>query len=322
MDKTDSIPDDGGARWMALMRAGAWDAAWRLSDAVLAARRGVRDWSLPRHQQCVWDGTPLHGRRVLVRCYHGLGDTIQLVRLLPRLQAIAAEVILWAQPSLLPLLATLRPAPRLIPLHDGPPDVAHDADIEIMELPHALRITPAGLASMVPYLHPPPPRHRPAATLEVGLVWRAGEWDPRRSVPLELLFPLARMRGVGLRILQRGPARAERPGWFGTECGSDDVLDAATCMRGLDLVISVDSMPAHLAGALGVPVWVLLPHPADWRWMEGRDDSPWYPTMRLFRQRRAGDWQAPLAQLMNALDARLRAQAQRPPRSPATSDRG
>ncbi|HEV7266062.1 MAG TPA: hypothetical protein VGN83_14245 [Falsiroseomonas sp.] len=293
--------EDAGAAWMALMRRGEWGAAWALSDAALAARSGRRDWTLPRHLQPVWDGTPLAGRRVLVRCYHGLGDTIQFIRFVPALQAIAREVTVWAQPMLIPLLATLRPAPRLLPLHDGTPEAEYDTDIEIMELAHALRVTPATLPASMPYLHPPVRGCGPEGGLSVGLAWRAGEWDPRRSVPLQLLRPLAEIPGVTLHILQRGAALAEHPEGFGILSGSDDPLEAAIRMRALDLLVSVDSMPAHLAGALGVPTWLLLARDADWRWMEGRDDSPWYPTMRLFRQVRRGAWEEPVARLVLAL---------------------
>jgi hypothetical protein len=287
-----------GARWMRAMRRGDWDAAWAASDAVLAARGGQRDWSLPRHLQPVWDGTPLAGRRVLVRCYHGLGDTIMCARFLAPLQAIAAEVTVWAQPALIPLLRTLRPAPRLIPLHDGAPDIAFDADIEIMELAHAFRPTPATLPARVPYLHIPAAAPQPRG---VGLVWRAGDWAPERSIPPALLRPLAEIEGIALQMLQRGPARHEPA--LGPDAGSDDVLEAAQIMRGLRLVISVDSMPAHLAGALGVPAWTLLAQPADWRWMEHRADTPWYPTMRLFRQRSPGDWAPVIAEVAAALRA-------------------
>ncbi|WP_372618267.1 hypothetical protein [Falsiroseomonas sp.] len=296
-----ALPEDPGARWMALMRGGEWSEAWAQSDVALAARRGARDATLPRHLQPVWDGTPLAGRRVLVRCYHGLGDTIQFIRLVPALQAIAREVMVWAQPALIPLLATMRPAPRLLPLHDGTPEAEYDTDIEIMELAHALRITPATLPARVPYLHPPLRPLAPEGGFSVGLAWRAGEWDPRRSVPLPLLRPLAEIPGVTLHILQRGAGLAERPESFGIVSGSDDPLETAIRMRALDLVVSVDSMPAHLAGALGAPTWLLLARKADWRWMEGRDDSPWYPTMRLFRQVRSDAWEEPVARLVLAL---------------------
>ena len=300
------LPEDPGARWMALMRRGDWAAAWALSDAAIAARAGQRDWALPRHLQAVWDGTALSGRRVLVRCYHGLGDTIQFIRLVPCLQAVAREVTVWAQPALIPLLSTMRAAPHLLPLHDGTPDCDYDTDIEIMELAHALRITPATLPSAAPYLHPPAPPRQPREGIAVGIAWQAGDWNPCRSVPVELLAPLAAIEGVTLHILQRGPELARRPAGFGFDTGSDDILTAASRICRLDLVISVDSMPAHLAGALGVPVWVLLAKDADWRWMEGREDSPWYPTMRLFRQLRAGDWSEPVMRLRVELEALAR----------------
>jgi hypothetical protein len=297
------------------MRRGYWTKAWGISDEVLRARGGVRDWSRPRHLQAVWDGTPLDGRRVLLRCYHGLGDTIQFVRFAPLVHARASELTAWAQPALIPLLQTMAGVGRLLPLHDGTPEVAYDVDVELMELPHVLRTTIDTLPAEVPYLHPPR-RDMRAGTgsvrpgLAVGLVWRSGDWDyERRSVPFGLLEPLRTVPGVALHILQRGPALEERPAGFGVLSGSDDILEAASVMRGLDLVISIDSMPAHLAGALGLPIWTLLASDADWRWMEGREDSPWYPSMRLFRQRRPGAWGEVIARV--AAELRTLAAARR-----------
>ena len=306
--------DSSAARedaWQRHMRAGAWDAAWQISDAVLRARAGARDWHAPRHLQAIWDGAPLAGRRVLVRCYHGLGDTLQFIRFVPAVSAIAARVLVWVQPALIPLLSGVPDLGQLLPLHDGEPDAEFDVDVEIMELAHVFRITPERLGAPVPYLRAELPSrdHDPAAPISVGMVWRSGDWDPRRSVPAELLRPLAAIPGVSLRLLQRGQGLVEAPPWLGTPSGSDDVLDAARAMQAMDLVITVDSMPAHLAGALGLPVWTLLPAPADWRWMEGRDDTPWYPTMRLFRQPAPGDWRAVMAQVAAALQALAKAGA-------------
>jgi hypothetical protein len=160
-----------------------------------------------------------------------------------------------------------------------------------------MRITPATLPAEVPYLFPPAPPPRRGEGLAVGLAWRAGDWGGRRSAPVEALLPLGRIPGVALHILQRGPALATRPAGFGIDHGADDVLEAAKRMRGLDLVISVDSMPAHLAAAIGRPTWLLLEREADWRWMEGREDSPWYPTLRILRQPAAGDWDGLAAQV-------------------------
>jgi hypothetical protein len=291
------------------MRRGAWADAWAVGDAVHAARAGATCWHLPRHQQWVWDGRPLDGRRVLVRCYHGLGDTLMFARFVPALRERAREVTLWAQPALLPLLRTMRGVGPLRPLHDGDPGGDHDADVEVMELAHALRATPDTL--------PPPPAFdvAPAALpddagrLRVGVVWECGDWDrATRSVPFPLLAPLARVPGVALYALQRGPGRAALAAdpAFARDAGQDDVLEAARVVRALDLVVTVDSFPAHLAGALGVPVWTLLPSPADWRWMDGRDASAWYPAMRLYRQPRPGDWAGAVARVAGDLAALAR----------------
>jgi hypothetical protein len=289
--------EDLGAAWMRHMRAGAWDAAWRVSDRVLASHAGVACWDRPRHEQWVWDGTPLDGRRVLIRCYHGLGDTIQFIRFAPRVKQVAAEVIVWAQPALIPLLRTVDGIDRLLPLHDGDVGVEYDVDVEVMELSHVFRSTPETLPATVPYLHAEPARIATNGRLAVGIAWKAGDWDGRRNIPYPLLAPLAQVPGIELHVLQRGSGLAEREEGFGTLSGSDDPTEAAGVMRALDLVISIDSMPAHLAGALGVPVWTLLQKEADWRWMEGRDDSPWYPTMRLFRQQTAGKWEPVIARV-------------------------
>jgi hypothetical protein len=283
------------------MRRGDFAAAWRVSDALVRARGRQRCDHLPRHVQWVWNGTPLSGKRVLVRCYHGLGDTLQYIRYAPLLRAVAAEVTFWAQPALIPLLRTARGVDRLLPLHDGPVRARYDVEVEIMELPHVFRTSLETIPCDVPYLHVPPAPLRPAGRLNVGLVWRAGDWDELRSVPVHLLGPLASIPGVALHVLQRGPALADRPAGFGTDAGHDDVLAAARVMRALDVVVTVDSMPAHLAGALGVRTFTLLHAGCDWRWMEHRDDTPWYPSMRLFRQPEPGDWPSVITRVAEEL---------------------
>jgi hypothetical protein len=297
--------EDVFGSWLHHVRRGDFHLAWKVSDAVLGARAGVSCAHEPRHLQYIWDGSALTGRRVLVRCYHGLGDTIQFIRYAPLVKAVAKEVIVWAQPSLLPLLRTARGIDQLLPLHDGTPDVDYDVDVEIMELPHVFRSTLASLPATVPYLHAKPAKlasaPADARNFNVGLIWQSGDWDDRRSVPVSLLTPLARIPGVTVHILQRGPALAEWPRELGAQSGSDRVEELARVMRALDLVITVDSMPAHLAGALGVSTWTLLHADPDWRWLMNRDDSPWYPTMRLFRQARAGDWTDVVARVQKEL---------------------
>jgi hypothetical protein len=296
-------PDHAGATpeaWLAHMRRGDFAAAWKVSDHILRARSNASTSHLPRHLQSIWKGEPLDGRRVLVRCYHGLGDTLQFIRYARLVSEIAAHVTVWAQPALLSLLATVKGIDRLLPLHDGAPDVAYDVDVELMELPHVFRTTLDSIPSDIPYIHVPP-LHRRADDFAVGIAWGSGEWDARRSIPYELLQPLAALPGVALHVLQRGPHRAEWRKGFGALTTLRDAYEEAQFMRSLDLVISVDSMPAHLAGALAVPVWTLLHHEPDWRWMSRGDRTAWYPTMRLFRQSRPGDWQPVIARVAREL---------------------
>jgi hypothetical protein len=277
------------------MRRGDFAAAWAISDDILRRRTGPC-WHLPRHEQWIWDGTSLAGRRVLVRCYHGLGDTIQFARYAPLLHAVARQVTFWAQPPLLPLLDTMRGIDALLPLHDGTPHADYDVDVEVMELPHVFRTTLETIPAHVPYLHAPAVAIPRRGKLLVGIFWRVGDWDDRRAIPYSLLPPVASIPGVELCMVARdaagGGADADRRGNPPVTVlpFADDVYGTARIMRDLDVVITADSMPAHLAGALAVPTWTLLHTEADWRWMTCRDDSPWYPTMRLFRQRRAGDW--------------------------------
>jgi ADP-heptose:LPS heptosyltransferase len=298
---------------MAAMRRGDFAAAWRVSDEVMSARaaRGEACWRWPRHQQFIWDGRPLAGKRVLVRCYHGLGDTIQFIRFAAPLRRIAARVTVWAQPALVPLIATAPGVDEALPLHDGDAPAVYDADIEIMELPHALRASAARLGACAPYLHPPPltdcaPEDSPGRR-RVGFVWQAGGWDARRSIPTPLiaglLERLARRGSVAAFVLQRGLPARDLAGLAARDIGSDDVAATAARIRTLDLVVSVDTMAAHLAGALAAPTFTLLHADCDWRWMQGRADSPWYPSMRLFRQSRPGDWRNVIAQVEQALAA-------------------
>src|SRR5215217_1607145 len=143
-EKTPDLLNPEDDEWMAAMRRGDFARAWRISDAILNERlaSGETCWQLPRHFQNIWDGTPLSGKRVLIRCYHGLGDTIQFIRFAAPLRAIAPEVIVWDQPELMELVRSVRGVDRVLPLHNGAPGVDYDVDVEIMELPHALRVQP------------------------------------------------------------------------------------------------------------------------------------------------------------------------------------
>jgi hypothetical protein len=298
------VEEDADA-WSCHMRAGNFSAAWHICDRVLGERRGTACWHRPRHEQWIWDGAAFDGRDVLVRCYHGLGDTIQFARYFPLLRRRARSLTVLAQPRLIPLLQTMEspipdPGSRLLALHDGEPDVAYDVDVESMELPHMFRTTIDTIPLSVPYFTVTPLRFPSTYRPKVGLIWAAGEWNEGRSIPFHQLQPLTEI-DVDWYVLQGGTARNDRPARFGTVIGSDDIMEAAAAMRALDLMITVDSMPAHLAGALGTPTWTLLPEPSDWRWMDCRADSPWYPTMRLFRQQRPGHWRSVIAEVVAEL---------------------
>lgn len=305
------------------MRRGDLDAAWRVSDAVLAARDPATrdDPALPYHLRWVWDGRPVDGRRVLVRCYHGLGDTLQFCRYLPALARRAASVTVEAQPELIPLLRALPGVDRWVPFRPAHPEPPAEVDLEVMDLAHALRLPPpappylrAPPVSAPPLPAPPPsaqpPRPGPCRGgpgLLVGLCWQAGGWDPERSVPLPLLRDLADVPGVRWVSLQRGPAArdalcAGSPPFLNPRDTCTDVARTAALIAGLDLVVSVDTMVAHLAGALGRPCWVPLKHDADWRWPLADTAAPWYPGTRQYRQSTPGDWTGPLARLRAHLD--------------------
>jgi hypothetical protein len=283
------------------MRRGEFEQAWMFSDAVLKERAGKPCWHLPRHQQYIWDGSCLNDKKVLVRCYHGLGDTIQFIRFAPMLKELANKVIVWTQPPLISLLKTVEGIDQLLPLHDGTPELDYDVDVEVMEMPHIFRTTIETIPVQIPYIHIEPRHLSSDNEKSVGLVWRAGDWDPRRHLSFDALLPLFKVPGIRLYILQ---ANAKDAGWqegYGVHPGEFPLPEYAQIVRGLDLMITVDSMPAHLAGAMGVPVWTLLHAEADWRWMDGCDDSPWYPTMRLFRQVQQGDWNGVIARVTTEL---------------------
>jgi len=277
------------ARWTAAMRDERWADARAIADRSLAARDPATrdDPSLPYHRRWVWDGRPVDGARVLVRCYHGLGDTIQYARFLPRLAARAASVTVEAQPRLLPLLATIGSGATLVgfdPAHPLPPA---GVDVGITELDHALRAAPGDAPA--PYLSAAPAPLPPGT---VALCHGAGDWDPDRSLPPALLAPLC----AGRPAVTLMPGATRLPVLNPEGCPLDMAATAAL-VAGAGLVVTVDTMIAHLAGALGRPTRLLLKADPDWRWDPARSLTPWYPTVRLYAQDRPGDWTGPLARL-------------------------
>jgi hypothetical protein len=248
----------------------------------------------PRHLQRIWRGECLRDTRVLVRCYHGLGDTLQFIRFAAPLRRVARQVIVWCQPELLDLVARVAGVDRVLPLHEGTVDAAFDVDVELMELPLALGLTSADFGPDVPYLRCRSERPRADGLLHVGLVWQAGGWDPKRSVPASALSFLTSVPNTRFYCLQPGDWPASLP-LLG--CPRHSIDSLATFMTSLDLIITVDTMAAHLAGGLGLPVWTLLRSGCDWRWGDTGSSTPWYPTMRLFRQTIADVWTSPIAEI-------------------------
>jgi Flp pilus assembly protein TadD len=295
---------------IALLLEGAYPAGWKEYEwRWRTLRFPARVFSEPR-----WDGSPLDGRTILLYAEQGLGDTIQFLRYVPLVKQRGGEVVLECQPRLAPLARQMPEIRQVIPSGETLP--AYDVQAPLLSLPRILGTTIETIPAEVPYLHVPAEqvtawraRLGQEQGKKVGLVWAGSPTykdDQNRSLDWWQLEPLFEVPDVRLFSLQRGTAASgldPHGPVTPLEGDSTGVLDTAAAILNLDLVISVDSMTAHLAGALGAKVWTLLPHAPDWRWMLGRDDSPWYPTMRLFRQPKAGDWAAVVASVAEALRA-------------------
>ena len=274
---------------------GGWqDFEERWTQPNVAAR------PLPRPR---WDGSSLEGKTILVYAEQGLGDTIHFARYLPMVKARGGTVLFECQPSLARLLAGVAGADRLIP--GGAPLPPYDVQVPLLSLPALFGTTLATIPAAVPYLYADPGlleywrrELAPVKDFKIGIAWQGSidhPGDRYRSIPLTRFEILAQVPGTRLVSVQKGPGTEQLlTGAFPIFDPGDRLetfRDTAAVLMNLDLVITVDSAVAHLAGALGVPVWVLLPFTPDWRWLLERSDSPWYPTMRLFRQRRFGDWE-------------------------------
>lgn len=292
-------------RWMTAMLDGDFESAWCSSDVLRA-----RDAPDPHR---FWTGKSIRGARMIVRCLHGLGDTVQMLQYAPRLNAQAASVVFEVPPRLLDLAPCFRGVHQAVTWGELAPAQAPawDLQVEVMELPYLFRTKARDLPIAARYLTLPEittsqvkARMGTCNSPRIGLVWAAGDWNPERSILLAELNPLLETDAFEFWNLQGG-AEASQPDNSRmrdarTICG-DGLLALAATIANLDLVITVDTLAAHLAGALGTTAWVLLQHSADWRWMNARNDSPWYPHMRLFRQRREGEWKPVVEAVLLAL---------------------
>ena len=272
-------------------------------------------FSLPSLSQTPWDGSSLGGRTILLRTEQGFGDTLQFIRYAPLVGQRRGRVIVACQRPLARLLARWPGFAAVVA--EGDPLPEFDIYAPLLSLPGLLGTTLATVPVDVPYLAADPGRvahwrHElgSVAGFWIGIAWQGSPRHRRdrfRSIPLSQFAPLADIEGVRLLGLQKGFGRDQLAALEGrfpiTDLGDHlgDFLETAAVLRSLDLVIADDTAVPHLAGALGVPVWVALPYSPDWRWLLEREDSPWYPTMRLFRQARSGDWEGVFRRIAGAL---------------------
>lgn len=284
---------------LTLLTAGRFPEGW--AEHEWRWRTGtMRPRALPAPP---WRGEEVAGRRILLHAEQGLGDTVQFARYAPILAARGAHVVLEVQAPLKRLCATLAGVAEVYAVGETLPPF--DLHAPMMSLPHLLGTDLASIPADIPYFSVPPAAdtQAPRRGLRVGLVWagdprpqepRAHFADRRRSLPLAALAPLAAVCGARFVSLQLGAAAmAPPPPGLRLEAAlpaGGDFADTAAVIAGLDLVISVDTAVAHLAGAMGKLVWVLSRFDGCWRWLRDRDDSPWYPTMTLYRQGRPGAW--------------------------------
>jgi Flp pilus assembly protein TadD len=281
---------------------------------------------VPRSQP-IWDGSDLAGRTILLHAEQGLGDTLQFIRYAPLVRQRGATVVAACQEPLLPLLSRCAAIDHLVGANAEPPPC--DVRAPLLSLPLLLGTTPDSAPAQVPYLHADPTlverwrqEVRPGPPFKIGIVWQGNpshRKDNLRSVPLRHFAPLARLEGVRLYSLQKGHGSqqlaefAER--WAITDLGdrltehAGAFTDTAAVLMTLDLLIAADTAIVHLAGGLGRPVFLALSSVPDWRWLLDRPDTPWYPTMRLFRQSRRGDWDSVFRSIAEAVLGLLRARS-------------
>jgi len=301
------------------LRADFVQAHWNLATAALLAgdfARGFAEYEWRRRHPrfgrdfpdlpgTIWSGDSPASRTILVRAEQGFGDTIQLARYLPLIAERGGIPVLVCAPALVPWLVTLD---GIAVLQSGAPLPRYDSWIDQMSLPLIFGTQPDTIPAAEGYLRADPDRiaawrARLPAGCKIGLAWAGNPAhgnDRRRSLPPQAAARLAELCGDSAVNLQAG-ARASETGLPSLSPLLTDFSETAALIANLDLVVTVDTSVAHVAGALGVPCWVMLPFAPDWRWMLGRDDTPWYASLRLFRQPRPGDWDSVIEQVRTAL---------------------
>jgi len=301
------------------------DAHWNRGLAQLLSgdlATGFADyewrWRLPEFRRrhsglAAWTGEDLAGRTILIHSEQGFGDTIQFIRYAALLAERGATVILETHPPLVRLMRSAPGVDLVVARGAALPQV--DFEAPILSLPHLFATTLDTIPAQIPYLYPP--REAPAGlgnfdietNTKIGIVWAgrpSHKNDSNRSCPLSQFQPLGQIATVRLFSLQVSDAGSDMTDSIITDLAPvlEDFAATAAAIAGLDLIISVDTAVAHLAGALGKECWLLLPFAPDWRWLLNRNDSPWYPSLRLFRQDRPSDWTGVLARVADDLARR------------------
>ncbi|HYV38818.1 MAG TPA: tetratricopeptide repeat-containing glycosyltransferase family protein [Gemmataceae bacterium] len=317
--------DNEGARWnraLLLLMLGDFKHGWPEYEWRWAEHKFARR----QFAQPLWDERELRGRSILIHAEQGLGDTLQFIRYLPMVRDRGGRTIVECQAKLVPLLAEMSGIDQLVPRETPLPHF--DVQAPLLSLPGIFRTTLDTIPAAVPYLHADSELvnqwreilHDTSKTLRIGIAWQGSKTntnDRLRSIPLAHFGRLAAVPGVQLVSLQQGwgtEQMRDLKGQFAVldlegRRGEDSLsfANVAAIMKNLDLVVCCDTSMAHLAGALGVPVWIGLQFAHDWRWLLNRDDSPWYPSARLFRQARPNDWEGVFERMAQALEVKVAA---------------
>jgi hypothetical protein len=290
-----------------LLAEGEYHAGWEEYEWRFRAPRFQT--AMPKFTRPHWNGMRLPGRRILVAADQGYGDAFQFCRYLPLVAERCAGVVVLCRPAQIPLFSRIDGVDAcVVSILDAEP---HAAWCWMASLPRLFGTTIGDIPNGRGYLSPDPRRlafwrerldQRLDVGPRIGLVWagnpeNTADW--RRSIPLSMFAPLRAIEGIQLVSLQvQGPGAEEDIGLIDLSAELTDFGETAAVIANLDRVVAVDSAVAHLAAAMGVPTWLLVYQPADWRWLIGRDDSPWYPSVTLFRQRNIGDWSDPVDRLI------------------------
>ena len=307
-------------------------AHWNLSNVLLLLGKYAEGWSefewFRKTEDCikrqrnftqpVWNGSDIQNRTILLHAEEGFGDTLQFIRYASLVADRGANVIIECQKELVSLVKNIEGIKDVVP--DGGPLSAFDIHCPLMSLPGIFHTTLEDIPARMPYLTADPSSvekwgrrlQHDGSPLKIGLIWSGGGLPLKKSASLDMFSPLGKLKDVTFYSLQKGPpaeqAKNSPEGMIFVDYTDElhDFSDTAAFIENLDLVISVDTAVAHLSGALGKPVWTLLPFVPDWRWLLDREDSPWYPSMKLFRQPSLEDWKSVIDKVLDNLRRLIR----------------